>query len=157
MPQFAGPEWKLNAERCVHFRGTARVKLEQLEFKWSEARELSRENVDRLKEIFRTESVRRLEPRNHIPAVVDHSHLDAALKASDVAGEILLNNPESGPPELQFPPRYRVTCLHGGHRIQAAREFLPAVDAWWTVDFYLKGSSNSHSPRFMVLLTDVRV
>ncbi|TAQ83715.1 hypothetical protein B7494_g7958 [Chlorociboria aeruginascens] len=32
---------------------------------------------------------------------------------------------------------HHLTCLHGRHRIQAAREILPPTDAWWAVDLYL--------------------
>ena len=134
-------EWerKLQAERCVKYKGTARVRLEHLHFEWNETRELNRKNVQRLKEVFRTENVRRLEPRNHIPAVVDQAEFDIALQISKCSAETLLSNPDAEPPVLKFPARHRVTCLHRRHRIQAARETLPPTDAWWVVHFYLKG------------------
>ena len=69
--RFSEQELRLEAERCVKYRGTARVRLEVLHFQWNEPRELNRKNVERLKEIFRIENVRRLEPRNYIPAIVD--------------------------------------------------------------------------------------
>lgn len=68
---FRGQELRLEAERCIKYRGTARVRLEVLHFQWNEPRELSWKNVERLKEVSRTDNVRRLEPRNHILAVVD--------------------------------------------------------------------------------------
>lgn len=139
MSQAQALELKLHSEQCVQYRGTARVRLENLYFEWNQPRELSRKNVDRLKEIFRIESIRRLEPRHHVPAAVDQSDLDAALRTSNVTAENLLNNPDNDPPVLKFPPLHRLTCLHGRHRIQAARETLDPTDAWWTVDFYLKG------------------
>jgi Protein of unknown function (DUF3723) len=137
--QFSERELMVQAERCVKYRGTARVRLENLHFEWNEPRELSRKNVERLKEVFRTENIRRLEPRNHIPAVVDQTDLDAAVQASELSAEKLLSNPDFDPPVLRFTPRYSLICLHGRHRIQAARETLPPTDAWWTVDFYLAG------------------
>jgi hypothetical protein len=137
--RLAAQELRLYAERFVQYRGTARVRLDNLHFEWNEPRELSRKNVERLKEIFRTENVHRLEPRNHIPAVVEEAELDAATRTSEVSAENLLRNPDDGPPLLIFPPSHRVICLHGRHRIQAARETLPPTDAWWTVDFYLTG------------------
>ena len=49
-------------------------------------------------------------------------------------------------PELVFPNGYRLECLHGQHRIQAAqRIFLPARDKWWTVALYLTGITESCS------------
>ncbi|KAL6242584.1 hypothetical protein RBB50_010230 [Rhinocladiella similis] len=139
--RLAAQELRLHAERVIQYRGTARVRLENLHFEWNEPRELNRKNVERLKEIFRTENVHRLEPRNHIPAVVEEAELDAATRASEVLAENLLSNPDDGPPWLKFPPSHRVSCLHGRHRIQAARETLPPTDAWWTVDLYLTDSN----------------
>jgi hypothetical protein len=139
--QFSVQELRLQAERYIKYKGTARVRLEYLHFEWNEPRELNRKNVERLKKIFRTENIRRLEPGNHIPAVVDQTDLDAAIQASELSAENLLGNPDNDPPVLRFPPRYRLTCLHGRHRIQAARETLPPIDAWWTVDLYLTGIS----------------
>lgn len=110
-----------------------------LYFQWNEPRELNRKNVERLKEVFRTDNVRRLEPRNHIPAVVDQSDLDDAIQTSEISAERLLSNPDNDPPVLTFPTGYRLTCLHGRHRVQAGRETLPPTDAWWTVDLYLAG------------------
>jgi hypothetical protein len=139
--RFSEQELRLEAERCVKYRGTARVRLEVLHFQWNESRELSRKNVERLKEVFQTDKIRRLEPRNHIPAVVDQSDLDDAIQASEISAESLLSNPNNNPPVLIFPAHHRLTCLHGRHRIQAARETLPPTDAWWTVDLYLAGMS----------------
>ncbi len=76
-----------------------RVRLEVLYFKWNEPRDLSRKNVERMKEIFQGDTrsygnMRRLYPRNHIPAVVEQSDLDNALLASEVSAERLLSNPD---------------------------------------------------------------
>ena len=136
---FSVRECKLQAERCVKYKGTARIRLEHMHFEWNETRELNRKNVERLKDVFRTENTRRLEPRNHIPAVVDQAELDIALQISKFSAETLLSNPDAEPPALRFPKHHRITCLHGRHRVQAAQETLPPTDAWWVVDFYLKG------------------
>jgi hypothetical protein len=146
--QFLEQELRLEAERFIKYRGIARVWLEVLDFKWNEPRELSRKNVERMKVIFgddkrRYGNIRRLDPRNHIPAVVEQSDLDDAILASKVSAERLLSNPDNNPPFLKFAAGYRLTCLHGRHRIQAARETLPPTDAWWTVDLYLASRSIS--------------
>ena len=138
-PRFCEQELRLQTERCVKYKGTARVRLENLHFEWNEPRELSRKNVERLKEIFRMEDVHRLEPSNHVPAVIEPADLEAAMQVSEVSAEKLLSNPDNNPPALRFPPEHRLRCLHGRHRIQAARETLPPIDAWWTVDLYLAG------------------
>jgi hypothetical protein len=120
--QFSEQELRLEAERFVKYRGTARVRLDVLDFQWSEPRELSRKNVERLKEIFRGDkrlygNIRRLDPRNHIPAVVEQSDLDDAILASEVPAERLLSNPDNDPLVLKFAAGYRLTCLYGRHRI----------------------------------------
>ena len=95
--QFFKRELRVQAERCVKYKGTARVRLENLHFEWNEPRELSRKNVERLKEVFRTEKIRRLEPRNHIPAVLNQANLEAAIQASELSAEKLLSNPDIDP------------------------------------------------------------
>ena len=124
----------LEAEKQVKYRGTARVRLERLLFK--ESRELDRKNVERLKANFRKDC-RRLDTRNHIPALIDQQLLDAAIRASEISAEMLMSNPRF--PELNFPAGYYLECLHGRHRIQAGKETLPGRDQWWTVDLYLTG------------------
>lgn len=146
--RFSEEELRLEKERYVKYQGTARVRLEVLDFQWNEPRELSRKNVERLKEIFQGDkmlhgNVRRLDPRNHIPAVIEQSDLNDAILTSEVSAERLLSNPDNNPPVLKFAAGYRLTCLHGQHRIQAAREVLPPTDAWWAVDLYLAGMNIS--------------
>jgi hypothetical protein len=80
-------ELRLEADRFVKYRGTARVRLDVLDFKWNEPRELSRKNVERIKEIFGGDkrsygNICRLDPQNHVPAVVEQSDLDDAILAS---------------------------------------------------------------------------
>ncbi|KAL5331286.1 hypothetical protein ACEPPN_000816 [Leptodophora sp. 'Broadleaf-Isolate-01'] len=43
----------------------------------------------------------------------------------------------NGYPMLKFPTSCQLECLHGRHRIEAAREFLLPTDRWWVVDLYL--------------------
>jgi len=59
----------------------------------------------------------RLGPRNHIAAEVEQSDLDDAILASKVSAERLLSNPDNDPSVLKFAEDYRLTCLHGRHRI----------------------------------------
>jgi hypothetical protein len=92
---FPGQELKHETERCVQYRRTARGRLDALHF--HDQRQLSRKNIDRLKKVFEIDEVRRLEPRNHIPAVVDHFDLDLAMRASDISLETLLTNEETTP------------------------------------------------------------
>jgi hypothetical protein len=79
--------------------------------------------------------------RNRIEAVIDERSLDAALHISGISATDLLTNPANKCPKLDFPQGFQLRCLHGLHRIQAAREFLFPPDRWWTVDLYTTGKS----------------
>jgi hypothetical protein len=141
---------KLEAETRRTYKGSARISLDVLHFRSSEHRDLDAKHVEYLKGCFQRDSCRRLEKRNHIEAVVDQPILDAALRKSDVSARELLTNQPNGCPELSFPAGFKLRCLHGQHRIQAAQEFLLPHDKWWTVDLYTSG-------RCQRLLSDLRL
>jgi hypothetical protein len=138
-PTFFSQEKKLEAERLLKCKGTACVKLEHLNFEENDLRELDQKNVQRLKAIFQTSDIRRLEPSNHIPALVTQSDLENAIQASETSAERLMVTSGGTFPMLTFPSSFRLTCLHGRHRVQAAHEALCTTDKWWTVDLYLEG------------------
>ncbi|TGO07234.1 hypothetical protein BTUL_0306g00130 [Botrytis tulipae] len=130
-------EMKLEAERHLKYRGIAWVRLENLNFPLKDSRELDRKNVERLKELFQKDTIRRLDSKNRIPAEIDEVDLNEAIRISDTSAESLMHNRDNNPPFLKFPSNYQLTCLHGRHRIVAAREILPSIDSWWAVDLYL--------------------
>lgn len=130
---------RLEGERRLKYKGTARINLDVLHFKWNQPRELNSRHVENLKERFRKEGCRRLPVRKHVPAIIDQQCLDAVMRDSGVPGDQLLTNPPNEYPELVFPRGFQLECLHGRHRIQAGREFLSPRDKWWTVDLYLSG------------------
>ncbi|CAD6446248.1 f68f9563-ded7-4069-bc2f-2a3b06713e93 [Sclerotinia trifoliorum] len=130
-------ELKLEAERHLKYRGIACVRLENLHFPSEDSRELNQENVERLKELFQKDITRRLDPKNRIAAEINEIDLNEAIRTSNTSAELLMNIHDENPPFLIFPSNYQLTCLHGRHRILAAREILPPANAWWTVDLYL--------------------
>lgn len=139
-------EVRLEAEKRLKFKGTARIRLEQLHFPWNNAKELNEKNVDRLKAIFQQYGCRRLEVQHHVPAIIDEGRLDAAIAAAGISPRTLASPPTAVEyPELVFPNGYQPECLHGQNRIQLGKEFLPARDKWWTVDLYLIGITKSYS------------
>jgi Protein of unknown function (DUF3723) len=131
-------ELRLEGEKRVKYKGTARIGLEWLHFQRNEPSEPDDKNIERLKSIFKNDC-RRLELRNHIPAIIDQQDLDVALLDSRILSAELLSTPQDGYPELVFPAGYRLECLHGRQRIQAAKRALLLGDKWWTVDLYLAG------------------
>ena len=134
-------EVRLEAEKRLKFKGTARIRLEQLHFPWNDAKEINEKNVDQLKKIFQKHGCRKVEMRHRVPALID---LDAAIAAAGISPRTLVSPPSADAyPELVFPNDHPLDCLHGRHRIQAGKEFLSARDKWWTADLYLAGIMES--------------
>ena len=131
-------EVRLEVEKRVKFKGTARIRLEQLYFPWKDGKELNEKNVNRLKAIFQQHGCRRLKVQHHVPAVIGERQLNDAIAIAGISPRTLVSPPTvDGYPELVFPSR--LECLHGRHRVQAGKEFLTTGDKWWTVDLYLTG------------------
>ena len=144
---------RLDTERRLICKGSALVRFEYL--KWNEyikrneaKRRPDKEHVERLTRIFRKAGCRPLERTHHIPAIVSQQQLDAALedarrkkrwKADALPSNYATINTQDGYPELEFPSG--IECLHGLHRIQAGKEWLPPTEKWWIVDLYLSGIS----------------
>jgi len=145
--QFLEQERRLAEEKRIKYKGTARIRLDVLHFQWNKPRELNQKNLERLKSCFQTEGCRRLELENHVPAIIDQLQLDDAMQASNISASAMMTNQTNDYPELNFPAGYQLKCLHGRHRVQAGREFLPPRDKWWTVDLYLAGMSTSDERR----------
>ena len=94
----------------------------------------------------------------HIPVIINNSLLRESLQKSHIVNRDLLQ--QNVPPELDLPPDYSLRCLHGKHRIAAAKKFLylPA-DKWWVVDLYSDGRPSSCIPgaRLNLLIVQVLV
>lgn len=125
----------LEKEKIIKYKGTARIKLEWLHFA---EKQLDIKHVQDLQSRFQRDC-RRLDTRNHVPAIIDEQDLDCALRVSGISLPI---NAQHEFPELGFRPGYKLECLHGRHRIQAAKQALLPSDKWWTVDLYLAGMIN---------------
>ncbi len=84
--------------------------LQQLHFCWDGTGESDLKNVKRLKEAL-TKDCRRLDARNHVPAVIDSTDLDNALGTSGLSLESLLRSGMAGDYlELTFQPGFRLEC-----------------------------------------------
>ncbi|KAF4451416.1 hypothetical protein F53441_5584 [Fusarium austroafricanum] len=140
--QIASVEQQLYQDRGIYFRGTARIRFAHLRFGNLCPREPNNKIIAQLKERFSGEGCLRLEPKNHIPAVVSQDTLDACIRASpNVSQDLLLENKGKQPPELRLPENCMIECLQGIHRVAAGKEFLPRRDWWWTIDLYLEDAS----------------
>ncbi|ELR07358.1 hypothetical protein GMDG_08373 [Pseudogymnoascus destructans 20631-21] len=128
----------LEEERRLKYKGTARISLDVLFFRQDQPREYSQRQADFLMDCFQKEGCHRVPLCNHVPAIIDHESLDAALqRLGGTADDLLTNDEDPNYPLLEFPTGFHLECLHGWHRIEAGREFLHPGDHWWTVDLYL--------------------
>jgi hypothetical protein len=128
-------ERKLAEDREENFRGTVCISLRRLRFEPEYSRDVDKKNVERLKRIFARQGCLRLS------LIINERDLKAALQCSGRTLEDLLNSAQDAPPKLTLPPGYMLECLHGQHRILAARETLEPQEEWWAVDLYLSGLS----------------
>lgn len=106
-----------------YFLGVAHVRIEHLDFE-SGVRDYDERNVARLRDIFKLEKCQRDDPKHHIPALASSAILGDAWRGSEK------------PAELTLPRGQKILCLHGKHRIIAAREVLTERNQWWTVRLY---------------------
>lgn len=140
----------IERQKSSHFRGRAKVPLEFLHFSERSPRQLDRGNVERLMDAFRDEGVKRLQADHHIPAVVGKDDLQSAVRLSGLSLLDLLNCSQDNPPRLTFPEGFRLLCLHGKHRVEAAKlsACLQGEDRWWAVTLYSAGTPPATS-RFL--------
>ena len=126
----------LASEKSTKYRGSASIKLEVLHFE----HEKDPSNAQRLELLFRKTGYDQFNVQNHVPATIDQPTLDAAMRDSGLTAEMLRVHPHGSYRELNFPPGFRLECLHGQDRVRAATRLLPKEDKRWIVDLYLSGS-----------------
>jgi len=131
----AHQESRLENERASRYLGTARIALKWLHI---DVTEVSQKQIQVLKTRFAKDCCR-LDPRNHIPAIINRQHFDSALRISSLKDDLLRRNKNGEFPDLTFWPDFKLDCLHGRHRLEAARSALVSSDRWWTVDLYRAG------------------
>jgi len=137
-PQFdvLDRETQIEEERHHAFCGSARLDLDALQFDVLPEHQCDESNVRRLVSLFRQAGCQRLRPQHHIPATVTYEQLDDALARAASSRQALLHHDPVQWPLLIFPDAFRALCLHGRHRIEAAKRHLVDGDRWWVVDFY---------------------
>ena len=119
------------------FKGFARLNISLLDYALCLShghRELLPSNVDRLEHTFRLDRCRRRDEDNCVVGLVDHSSLAEALHQVDLNEDQLRQTPAEVAVRL---PLRQVHCLHGMHRLEAARRVLEPNDQWWTVRLYV--------------------
>ena len=99
----------LEADKKIKYRGTARIRLQWLYFQSNELRKIDIENIKRLK-VNLVKDCRRINIRNHVPAIINQSDLDDAIIASGLTSATLLSdsNERDYYLELKFPAGYHL-------------------------------------------------
>jgi hypothetical protein len=74
-----------------------------------------------------------------IPAVVNEAELEDILRTNNLTREILqrtiyVKNNRNRPKIIL--PNFKLRCMHGKHRIEAAKRFLKPPETWWTIKLY---------------------
>ena len=134
---YASVSRRIQAEKLLKHVGSARVRLDVLDF--PDARALDTSNVERLKNLFRSQlGCNPEELQNRIPALIDETHLCDALRLSNL-GRASLGTQEQERPKLDFAPEIRLRCLRGQHRVRAAEEVLKASEPRWVIDLFVAG------------------
>jgi len=127
------PELDLHlcTERNRAYKGRAKVQIRWLSFEDDLVL-----GTRPLMKIFELEGCFRREPEHYVPALIRPEALNAALtQANHDAGKLFAVTEEPVSLELSSP----LICLHGRHRLEAAKQQLEAADKWWVVDLYLDG------------------
>ena len=132
-------------EKQSKFYGSAKIHLNHLVFypfgsQLSTELTLNPKNLERLTQIFKLEGCLRLD-LEHVPAIISNEILANSLRHSRVNFEDLRRR--GSPPTLEFPEGFTLQCLHGKHRIAAAKNILLPGNKWWTVDLYSDGLSEN--------------
>jgi len=94
--------------------------LKVLYFSLKYIRDINRENIERLKEIFKEEGYLYKElPERYMPIIINIRELNWAIKYSnsDITLDTLLDNLKELPPLLKSPPNIYIKCLNSKYYI----------------------------------------
>ena len=121
------------SEKSKAFCGAFRIALCKLDQEDVEAdpRQLDSKNVQRLVKIFALEGCLRLDPDNYVAALIPQSLLSRIHQVGTVPASGDVVPPIFDPPEP-------LRCIHGKHRIEAAKQHFALEGKWWVVNVYVK-------------------
>ncbi len=128
MDHLSADDLQIFREKSRTFCGSVKIPLDKIRHEElpNNPRQLNKKNVTTLLNLFRLEGCLRLDPEHHVPALISRSVVPQGL------------HPGAEPP--RFNPEHPVVCLHGRHRVEAARKLLTGnEDRWWVVDLYSEG------------------
>ena len=124
--------------RDASFKGSAVLKISSFYTPDKHIpREFNGKNVERLKRNFKQEGLRRSDPENRIPVLLDKDEFTSALLLSNLRESDLITHRLEEMPDLKA-KEHSIHYLHGRHRLAAAKELLVPSEQWCGVDIYLK-------------------
>ncbi len=122
--QVQDQEESLQREKRIKYKGSARIRLEHIDFSKDEPEVLDKFIVKNLISIFEEKDCFQQDSRHHVLVVIDREQLNLALHTSEISFNLLLGNAQTEWPELRFSFGFRLECLHDRHRVQAKREMI---------------------------------
>lgn len=125
-------------DKLAKYLGSARVWITHLDFPYP-SRQINRRIITQLKRDFDGEGCIKEQPDHRIPAVIDNSVLRAGLQRLAISTETFRATSKDNPPQLHLGSGIKLECLHGQHRVVAAKEHLVPSLRWWIVDLYSSG------------------
>jgi hypothetical protein len=131
-------EQRISRDKLAKYKGSAKVSIAHLDFPHP-CRQINSRVIERLKRDFEGEGCIKDKQTNRIPAIIDDSILQIGLEKLAINTETFKAVSNSDPPKLHLERDVKLECLHGQHRVLAAKEALVSSERWWVVDLYSTG------------------
>ena len=133
MENITSNDLQIFREKSRTFCGSFKIPLSKLKHEDipDNPRQLDPRNVANLLEKFVLEDCNRLDPEHYVSALIRRADLPQGSQTKD--------NPFKEP--QHFDPQYPLLCVHGKHRLEAARQFLAGDEEWWVADLYSDGTT----------------
>ena len=133
-------EQGISRDKLANFKGSCKIFIKHLCFP-NPARPVDEKIIEQLQRDFDGEGCLREEPNNRVPVIIDDLALQEGLNKLGYDAETFKAK-SAKPPLLRLGSRALLECLHGQHRIVAAKRYLTSKNRWWVVDLYGTGTSD---------------
>ena len=122
-------------DELANYKGSAQVWITHLDFPHP-IRQIDRRVITQLKRDFDGEGCIKTRPEHRVPAVIGESMLQEALQKLAISSETFKAISRDNPLKIDLGRGAKLECLHGQHRILAAKEYLVPSLRWWILDLY---------------------
>ena len=97
-------------------------------------RDLDGSNVQRLLRVFEIEGCN--QEAYPVSALIPQDVFHGSASHCNLSPDDL----ERGDKFLELPEGFKILCIHGRHRLEAANLFLPVNKRWWAVQLFRQGN-----------------